>query len=286
METPSGKLRSADGTELFWRGWVPEAPAAVLLLVHGLAEHSGRYDRTARYFADRGLACYGLDLRGHGLSEGRRVHVRRFDEYHADMEAALALASQRHPGLPLFLVGHSLGGLIVLDRVLTRQDGVSGAVVSSPWLATHPKAEPAAPLRAAARLLSRLAPRLLMNTNLDTAGLSHDAGVVDAYERDPLVSHKASPRWYTQTVAAMARVRAGAPSLKLPLLLLQSGADPLVDPDVTRRWAEAAPARFVEFVWWDGLYHEMFNEPERGTVYARIARWLEDRLGRPFAARS
>lgn len=257
VRTPSGKLKSGEGLELFWRGWVPEAPVAVLLFVHGLAEHSGRYERTARHFAGRGLACYGFDLRGHGLSEGHRVHVNRFEDYLADLDLVLDLVRARHPALPLFLVGHSMGGTIVISRSLARQDGVEGAVVSSPLLGTHPKSEPPALVRAAAGMLSRIAPRLLMATNLDAAGLSHDPAVVEAYEQDPLVSHQASPRWYTETMAAIARAHAQAGSFKIPMLLMQSGADPLVDPEATRRWAKAAPAQFVEFVWWEGFYHNV-----------------------------
>lgn len=284
METPSGKLKSGDGLELFWRGWVPAEPVAVLLFVHGLAEHSGRYERTARHFVGRGLACYGFDLRGHGLSEGGRVHVDRFEDYLADLELVLALVRARHPALPLVLVGHSMGGTIVISRLLARRDGVEGAVVTSPLLGTHPKAEPPAVIRAAAGILSRVWPRLLMATHLDAAGLSHDPAVVEAYEQDPLVSHKASPRWYTETMAAIARAHARAGSLEVPMLLMQSGADPLVDPEATRRWARAAPPELVEFVWWEGFYHEMFNELRRAEVYDRVDAWLAARLGVPLPA--
>lgn len=284
MQCPSGRLNSSDGTELFWRGWLPAAPAAALLFVHGLAEHSGRYEATARHFAGSGLACYALDLRGHGLSGGRRVHVRRFEDYLEDVRCAAAFVRGRTAGLPLFLVGHSMGGLTTLLYVLRRPEDVAGAVVSSPLLAPHPSAEPPALIKAAARVLSKVVPGLLMATKLDATALSRDKGVVDAYLKDPLVTCKASPRWYTATVAAGAQALAFAPTLAVPLLLMQSGGDRLVDPEATRRWAEAAPRDRVDFVEWEGLYHEMFNEPERERVYARVREWLETRLGRSLPA--
>jgi alpha-beta hydrolase superfamily lysophospholipase len=278
IKIETGTVGSADGTELFWRGWVPANPRAALLFVHGLAEHSGRYDATALSFAKRQLACYGLDLRGHGMSQGRRVHVASFDDYLADVDAALALARERHPGLPLFLVGHSMGGLIAVLYVLAKPEAVAGAVVSSPLLAPHPSAEPSCMLRAVSRILSAVAPRLLIASSLDTSALSRDPSVVDAYVNDPLVSHKVSPRWFTALQTAVDRAHQGAPALAAPTLLMQSGADRLVDPEATRRWARAAHTEFCEFVWWDGLFHEMFNEPEREQVLERAATWIEGQL--------
>ena len=278
IRTDTGRLNLADGTELFWRSWVPADPRAASLFVHGLAEHSGRYEATARFFAGRGMACYAVDLRGHGQSQGRRVHVDSFDDYRADVDAALALVRERHPGLPLFPVGHSMGGLIVILYVLAKPQAVTGAVVSSPLLAAHPSAEPSSALKAVSRILSSVAPRLLIASNLDTAALSRDPAVVEAYVKDPLVTSKVSPRWFASLQTAMAQARLRAPSLAVPMLLMQSGADRLVDPEATRRWAQAAPPDQLEFVWWDGLFHEMFNEPEREQVLDRTARWIEDRL--------
>lgn len=276
--TEEGTVESADGTGLFWRSWAPEEPRAALLFVHGLAEHSGRYEATARFFVKRRLAGYALDLRGHGKSQGRRVHVDSFDDYLADVNAALALVRGRHPTLPLFLVGHSMGGLIVILYVLAKPQAVAGAMVSSPLLAAHPSAEPSSALKAVSRILSSVAPRLLIASNLNTAALSRDPAVVEAYVKDPLVTSKVSPRWFASLQTAMAQARLGAPSLAAPMLLMQSGADRLVDPEATRRWAQAAPPEALEFVWWDGLFHEMFNEPEREQVLDRAAGWIEGRL--------
>jgi lysophospholipase len=171
-----------------------------------------------------------------------------------------------------------MGGLAALRFVLSRQGGVEGAVVSSPLLAPHPSAEPSQATRLAARLLSKIAPGLLLPSDLNAGALSRDPAVVDAYTADPLVSHKVSARWYVDTMATADEVRAQAPLLRVPVLLMQSGGDRLVDPAATRRWAQAAPPEQVQFVWWEDLYHEMFNEPERHLVYDRTERWLTERM--------
>lgn len=278
LRRETGTLKTGEGLDLFWRSWVPEEPAASLLIVHGLAEHSGRYENTASHFVGRGLACYAFDLRGHGQSGGRRVHVDRFEDYLADVDAAADLVRKNHPGLPFFCLGHSMGGLIVILKSLDHPDGLDGSIVSSPLLAPHPSAEPSAVTRLASGLLSKLAPRLLISSGLDTSALSHDESVVEAYVNDPLVSNKVSARWFTSTMQAAAKARGEAPGLKIPMLLMQSGDDRLVAPDATRIWAGAAPMDLVEFEWWDGFYHEMFNEPGRDRVFARVDRWLSQRL--------
>ena len=278
LRRETGTLATGEGFDLFWRSWVPQEPLASLLIVHGLAEHSGRYERTASHFAGRGLACYALDLRGHGESGGRRVHVDRFEDYLADVDAAGGLVRKNHPGLPFFALGHSMGGLIVILRALDHPDGLDGVVVSSPLLAPHPSAEPSAVTRLASGLLSKLAPRMLISSGLDTSALSHDTAVVEAYVNDPLVSSRVSARWFTSMMQATAKARGEAPGLKVPMLLMQSGDDRLVAPDATRIWAGAAPQDLVEFEWWDGFYHEMFNEPGRELVLARVDDWLGRRV--------
>lgn len=277
-----GGCRTADGLELRWRGWLPPEPAGVVVIVHGLAEHGGRYRETAEAFAARGWAVYAGDLRGHGLSPdpagAKRVHVNRFTDYFLDVDAFVALARQRHPGLPLFLLGHSMGGLITISYVLDRPAGLAGAVISSPALGTHPDYSPPRLLRLLVALLERVAPRLRFPSDLDTEAISRDPGVVKAYLEDPLVSRKVSARWYAEIVRAMGRAHAQASSLRIPLLLMQSGADRLVDPAAPARWALSAPEGLVERVDWNGFYHEMFNEPEKQQVQARALDWLRQRL--------
>ena len=273
-----GRIASGDGLSLSYRSWLPPRAHAVVLVVHGLAEHSGRYERVGRHLADLGYACHALDYRGHGRSPGPRAHVRRFDEFLADVAAARSHLAAAHAGLPLALLGHSQGGLIVLLSALTAPDGLAAVVATSPFLGIHPASRPPRALAAAARVLSATVPRLRIASKLDTAHLSRDPAVVAAYEADPLVTRKVSARWFTEVGGAHARALALAPTLRVPALVMQAGADRLVDPGATRRWAEAAPPALVEYVEWDGFFHEILNEPEKAEVLARIARWLEAHL--------
>lgn len=278
----NGKIGGASrpgAVDLCWRSWVPEAPRAVVAIVHGLGEHGGRYAHVGEDLAGRGLAVYAVDLRGHGKSDGRRVHIDRIEDYDQDISALLALVEERHEGLPRVLLGHSMGGMLAMRHVLDHPAAVHGAIISSPGLAAHPELEPSAVVRLAARILSKLAPRVLIDSGLKVESISRDPAVVEAYVADPLVSSKVSARWYTEILAAMADVRGRAGALRLPMLLMQSGEDRLVDPEATARWGASAPAEMVELVIWEGLYHEMLNEPENARVLDRVADWLERRLG-------
>jgi len=274
-----GHCQTGDALNLYWRGWVPAQPRGVMVIIHGLAEHGGRYQETAQAFAAAGWAVYAGDLRGHGHSAdvpgSGRVHVRRFTDYFHDVDAFVDLASERHPGLPLFLLGHSMGGLITISYVLQGSGHLSGAVISSPALGTHPDFKPPAVLRLLVGVLDKVAPGLRFPSDLDTNAISRDPGVVRAYIDDPLVSSKVSARWYAEIVRAIGRAHENAGALRIPLLLMQSGSDRLVDPGATRQWALAAPDGLVEFVNWEGLYHEMFNEPEKRQVRERTLEWLQ-----------
>jgi alpha-beta hydrolase superfamily lysophospholipase len=278
IEAIDGSCETSDGLALHYRAWLPPAARGVLLIVHGLAEHSGRYAHVGPRFAGAGYAAYALDHRGHGLSPGRRVHVAAFDEFLGDVDALRAVAEARHPGRPLVLVGHSHGGLVALRYVLTRPAGLAGAILSSPLLGVHPSTRASPGLIVLARALSVLWPSVLLPTNVDASLLSHDPEVVRAYQADPLVSHRVSPRWFTSAARAMRQAQEGAPHLTLPLLLMVSGADRIVDPEASLRFAAHAPSRNLELVHWQGLYHEMFNEPEGEAVFARMEAWLEARV--------
>jgi acylglycerol lipase len=273
-----GLVESDDGLRLFWRGWCPAAPRAALLLVHGLAEHSGRYEHVAAHFAERGYASYAVDCRGHGMSPGPRVHVPHFDLYVGDVRALHRLAAARHPGAPIFLVGHSQGGLVALHYAYAHPAGLRGLVLSSPFLDVHPDTAPPRAKRMGARLLARVSPGVLLPNALNVSCLSRDPAVGEAYARDPLVSRKVSPGWFRAVRQAQREVTARAPLLPLPALIMAAGGDRLVDPQVVRRWAEQAPPERTEFVWWEGLYHELFNETVKDEVFARMEAWLERRM--------
>ena len=279
MKKEQGWIQSADGNRLFWRRHSPEGDArAVLLVVHGLAEHTGRYLHVLDHFATAGFDCWAHDYRGHGQSPGPRVHVRHFDEFLTDLAAARRLVTDAQPDLPLFLVGHSQGGLIVLREAVTNPQGLEGIVVSSPFLGMHPDAAPPAALHMVANIVSTFAPKLMFSKVAEPSVLSRDPKIPEAYIADPLVSTTVSARWFTEVLRAQTDTHARASTLSVPALVMQSGDDQLADPAATRSWASNAPAHLVEYVEWEGLYHEMFNEPEKEQVFARVEHWLGERL--------
>jgi len=274
-----GWTESEDGNRLFWRRNSPEGNArAVLLFVHGLAEHSGRYLHVLDHFANAGFDCWAYDYRGHGQSPGLRVHVRQFDEFLTDLTAARRLVSEAQPDLPFFLVGHSQGGLIVLREALTHPQGLEGIVVSSPFLGMHPDAAPPAALHMVANIVSTFVPKMMFSKVAEPGALSRDPKVPEAYISDPLVSTTVSARWFTSVLTAQADTNARASTLSLPALIMQSGDDRLTDPAATRSWVADAPSDLIDYVEWERLYHEMFNEPEKEEVFEKMEDWLDSRL--------
>jgi acylglycerol lipase len=280
MRHDEGWLESTDDTGLYWQRYSPEGEArAVLLFVHGLAEHSGRYVHVMEFFAERGFDCWAVDYRCHGKSPGLRVHIDRFDEFLTDIGAARRLVRTENPDPPFFLIGHSQGGLLVLRNTLDQPEGLDGIIVSSPFVGLHPDAAPPAPLQVVANIVSTFLPKQMFSKVADPSFLSRDPRVAEAYLADPMVSRTVSARWFTEVQKAQADTRARAAGLSVPALVMQSGDDRLVDPATTRAWAADAPAELVDYVEWEGFYHEMFNEPEQVQVFERMMKWLEERLG-------
>ena len=284
MTEPAGTVRTADGLDLVLRAWPAPEPRGAIVLVHGLAEHTGRYAETAAHFAGLGWSVYAADLRGHGLSpDGHRpgrVHVRRFSDYLLDVDAVREHAAARHGGQPLYVLGHSMGGLISLSYLLEHRGAFSGGVISSPALAPHPEALPPRRIVWIARLLSWLRPRTFFPSEVSPEVVCRDPEVVKAYAEDPLISKTVSARWFIAMMKAMTAAHERAALLAEPVLLMQAGADRLVDPAAPARWAATTPAGQVDYVGWEGLYHELLNEPEKDQVRARIAGWLEARTAK------
>lgn len=279
MKNDQGWIENNDGTKLFWRRLAPSQDATgVLLFVHGLAEHSGRYTHVMEHFTARGYDCWAFDYRGHGQSSGPRVHVHHFDEFLMDLRATHSMVREKCPGMPLVLVGHSQGGLVALRYTLAYPDDLDGIIVSSPFLGIHPSSQPNPVLRGVARVLSMVTPRLMLSKPPDASLLSRDPEVGPAYLADPLTSYSVSARWFTEVTAAHRDTRERAGALKARALVMQSGADRLADPAATRAWVNAAPAGLVDYVEWEGFYHEMFNEPEKEQVFEHIEAWLRDHL--------
>lgn len=278
MDQDDGFALTADGLRLHWRSAAPPRPRAACVLVHGLGEHTGRYAHVSSHLVQQDLATWVFDLRGHGLSEGLGGHVDSFGDYLEDLRTILGLAADRHPGMPLFLLGHSMGGLVALRHAQTRPRGLQGLVLSSPLLGIAPASRPGAARALLGRLASALLPRLRLATNVDPSHLSRDPAVGAAYARDPLVGRRVSARWFTSVAGAMAEACAAAPPAELPVLLMAAGDDRLADTEAARRFASATPARWLELQVWDGFYHELLNAPERDAVLLRVSGWIAGRL--------
>jgi acylglycerol lipase len=268
-ELPS---RGASGEPLFRRGWIPERARASVLIVHGFAEHSGRYEHVGKFLAERGFAVHAYDHRGHGRSAGRRCHVDRFDEYLDDLAIVLEQIRTDRPDDPAFLVGHSMGGLVTATFARERKPDVSGVVLSGAALALP---EGNSRIRIA-RLMRAILPRLRLDAGLDVQGLSTDPRVIEAYLADPLVERKMTASLAAELLGAVERTGPNGSDVALPLLVLHGADDPICPPAGSERFAAAARAgRFVRYA---GLRHEIFNEPSHREVLADVAAFFEEQL--------
>lgn len=246
------------------RRWEAAEPWATVLIVHGLGEHSGRYERTGGLFADAGLTTSSFDLFGHGDSEGARCHVDTFSDYLDEVETELQLSSK--DDLPVVLLGHSLGGLITLDYLTSGRLPPDYAIVSAPSLGGGKAWQ-----RMIAPLLGRLFPKLSIPTAITGEQLSRDPAVGEAYFADPLVSQTASTRLGAELFATGDRVRANLDKLTVPMLVIHGGADELVPPAVS---AVLHDLPGVERRLYPKLRHEVLNEPEGPEVVADMVEWL------------
>jgi len=274
MKHQDGFFKSVRDAGLYYQSWMPEGEAkAVLLIVHGLGEHSGRYMNVVNCFVPRGYAIYGIDHLGHGRSDGQRLYVERFRDYTEPLDNYFGMIRDWQPGKPVFLVGHSMGGLIGALYLTAHQAGLAGAVLSGPAVKTPgniPKA-----VIVAGRVLSLLIPRMGL-VPLQARDVSRDPAVVEAYLADPLVcKEKITARLGAEMLDAMERIRAEAGQITLPLLIVQGGADKLVDPAGARLLYNAVSSADKKLIVYDGLYHEVFNEPEHDRVLADVEAWIE-----------
>ena len=273
MKISEWTWKSFDGLDMYGRGWIPQGqPKAVIVLVHGHGEHVGRYEHVAAALVEKGYALFGFDLRGHGKSGGPRGHTPSYDALMDDISAFFKQVDERYANLPRFLYGHSLGGNLVLNYALRRKPDLHGVIATGPWLelAFQP---PAAQVRLG-RLMNGIAPGFTQHSKLDTAGLSHDQTVVSAYQNDPLVHDKISARLFVAIYESGLWALEHAAEFPLPLLLMHGAADPITSAKASREFAERAGDKVTLKVW-DGLYHEIHNEPEKAQVFKVMLDWLE-----------
>jgi len=274
MKHSEGYFIDSRKHRIFYQAWLPEPPPkAVLLVVHGLGEHSGRYAGLAEYFVPLGYAVYGFDHIGHGRSDGERLYIACFQELAETLAGFFAYVIQREGDAPLFLLGHSMGGLLVAHHLLDPGVGIAGAIFSAPLLKVGAAMTPG--LIWLGKRLSVIAPKFRL-VKIDHDSISRDPAVIKAFKQDPLVYlGKCTARMGVELLMAIQKVQAQAHSITLPFIVLQGGDDRIVDPGGAKWLYEMAGSEHKALKIYPGLYHEVFNEPERGIVLQNARDWLE-----------
>ena len=265
------------GVRIVYDVWTPDTPPrAVVVLSHGLGEYARRYDHVAQRFGEDGLVTYALDHRGHGRSGGKRMLVRDISEFTADFDTLVGIARREHPALKRVVLGHSMGGGIVFAYGVERPDNYDLMVLSAPAVAAQELVNPL--MAFAAKGLGIVLPGLPVQ-ELDVDAISRDPAVVAAYKSDPLVYHGRVPagigRALLQVGETMPR---RAPALHAPLLVVHGSDDRLIPVDGSRRLVECVGSTDVDLKVYPGLYHEVFNEPERNQVLDDVVSWITERL--------
>lgn len=269
-----GTLTSFDGLSIYHQSWLPDgAPKGAVMLVHGLGEHSGRYGHVAARLNAAGYAVHALDHRGHGKSEGKRAFVKSYDEFMADLIQYRAHVEGRHPGVPFVVLGHSMGGNLAMGHVLDHQEGVAGLALSGAALKPGDDFSPTQ--IKIFSMIAKIAPGFKPQ-GLSAESISRDPAVVAAYQADPLVYQGKIPAGLGAALfAAMDEFPGRYSSLRLPVLVMHGTEDQLTNIEGSRELERLATNATVTAHYYDGLYHEIFNEPEQERVLDDLVGWLD-----------
>lgn len=272
-----GHRETAPGRSAYWQAWLPADRArAIVVIVHGLHEHSARYAHVGTRLAGAGFAVYAADHRGHGRSDGRRANIERMTLIVNDLGSFARFCGGRHPGLPVFMVGHSLGGLIALQYATEPETPLDGLVLSGPLVEVTVGS---ALQRRLADVLSALAPDLRVAALNAEKKISRDPRVVRSYREDPLVYRgRIKARTGAEILATMEGLPARLPLLSVPLLILQGTDDRICAPTGATMVNDRVSSPDKTVRRYQDLYHEVFNEPERDEVLTDLVRWLEQHL--------
>jgi acylglycerol lipase len=277
MTHKEGYLKGAREINIYYQHWSPEdEPKAILLVVHGLAEHSGRYMNVVNHFVPAGYAVYGIDHIGHGKSDGERVYVDRFQDYVNTVKNYFDMIRNWHPDIPIIMIGHSMGGLIGAAYLLEHQQELCGAVLSGPGVKVPDNISKAVIF--AGKVLSVVMPKTGI-IQLEADGVSSDPAVVDAYVNDPLVfTGKITARLGAEMIKTMQYVTEKASEISLPIMIVQGSTDRLIDPSGAQLLYDLVGSVDKTIQIYDGFYHEVFNEPEHEQVLNDVQKWIEAHL--------
>jgi len=268
-----------EGQSFFACEWSPEGESkGVILLIHGLSDHAGRYGHVGSFFAAAGYTMIVADLRGHGQSFGKRGHFPSIGRIMKDISVFMEVVHRRHPDLPLILYGHSMGGNLVLNYLIRTKPDVAGAIVTSPWLRL--KVKPRLYKAIMGMLVNNIFPSMTRPDGIIPSYLSHDEEVGRKYLADPLVHHLISVRTYFEISNAGEYAIVNASKVTCPLLLMHGTGDCLTSFDATREFSEKVIVHCT-FKAWEGLFHELHNEVEKDTILQMEKGWIETILTRP-----
>ena len=268
--------KSSDGLQIFAQSWEPDKnPKAVVALVHGLGEHSGRYAHVGKAFSEAGFALAGFDLRGHGKSGGPRGHIPSLEAVMGDIQLFCQGLEERFPNFSQFLYGHSLGGLLVLAYGTFKKHTIKGVIASGPGLRS-PVLEQKFKMNLA-KALGSLMPTMTIPTGLEVPFISRDQRVVQAYQQDPLVHGVATLAAARMGMDAVDWAFTHASDFPVPLLLMNGSDDKLTYPHGSQEFADLVPKNCT-LKFWEGLYHEIHNEPEQEEVFAFMIDWMNSQL--------
>ncbi|MCL2156176.1 MAG: lysophospholipase [Leptospirales bacterium] len=280
-----GSFTGKGGVEIYFQKWIAEKAKAVLIIVHGLGEHSGRYGNLLKSFDNKGISFFAIDHRGHGKSDGKRGHIDSFMDYVYDLKLFVEFVKDENRGLPIILYGHSMGGIIASKYAMTYQDDLSMLVLSSPGFEPAFKV-PEWKNSIAAFFSSRIA-SLTFSNGLAVKGLSHDAKAIEEYEKDPLVHGKITARWAVEFFRACKESLNNAVAIKKPLLVFHGKGDPIVDYKASEEFYTKASSAIKKLFIYEGLYHETINELEadREKVLNDVTEWILKNIGASSSAK-
>jgi alpha-beta hydrolase superfamily lysophospholipase len=270
-----GKWQSADGTQRYAQWWLPDGePQASVVIVHGLGEHSQRYQHVAEFFNQHGIALLAYDLRGHGRSEGTRGDVTSFDAASQDVTQALEQAQRIAPGAPQFIYGHSLGGALSLYYLFNCKPQITGMVVTAPGLSTE---EPVPAWKMTlGKILAKISPSTPMDNGLDFDSLCSDPVIVERYRTDPLVHPKITAGFGVDLINQGEWIR-GMKHSPLPLLIMQGTGDHVIAAQTNIAFAENLEGNVTLKVWKD-FCHELHNEPQWQEVLNYVMGWMHAQM--------
>lgn len=274
----SDTFRTTDNLSLFARTFRPPdtSPRAVLHIAHGMFEHSGRFREVGTFMAQQGILCRAYDQRGHGQSEGQRGDTPSYAHLISDLECFFELGYQAYPELPHFLLGHSMGGNLVLNFAVRKKPPVAGVIASAPWLSLAFR--PEAWKMHLGKVIAQLWPSFTQQTEMQLSAITRDSEQIKAYQRDTLMHTSISARFFLEATKAAHWVMKQAGRFPVPLYLYHGTSDYVTSLPESRRFAAEVPDHLLTFEELNGMYHDIFHDLGRSEVYQKMLHWLETRM--------